>query len=149
MLPGRRAAIGSGTQSRYADLDETAGVGPGSGGGARGATGDADLRVRVRDVAFHGADAIPPNWLAARNLSNEASDESVRALIEAVRGRFEIPRRWYRLKAQLLGVRGVCVIGHGSSNDRAIFNGIRVAYEFAHAGTNERIEQEFLRRLAS
>jgi glycerol-3-phosphate acyltransferase PlsX len=48
--------------------------------------------------------------------------------------------------AQLLGVRGVCVIGHGSSNDRAIFNGIRVAYEFAHAGTNERIEQEFLRR---
>ena len=48
--------------------------------------------------------------------------------------------------AQLLGVRGVCVIGHGSSNDRAIFNGIRVAYEFAHAGTNERIEQEFLKR---
>jgi phosphate acyltransferase len=48
--------------------------------------------------------------------------------------------------AQLLGVRGVCVIGHGSSNDRAIFNGIRVAYEFAHAGTNERIEQEFMRR---
>ena len=33
--------------------------------------------------------------------------------------------------AQLLGVRGVCIIGHGSSNDRAIFNGIRVAYEFA------------------
>jgi glycerol-3-phosphate acyltransferase PlsX len=48
--------------------------------------------------------------------------------------------------AQLLGVRGVCVIGHGSSNDRAIYNGIRVAYEFAHAGTNERIEQEFMRR---
>ncbi|HLM87030.1 MAG TPA: M3 family oligoendopeptidase [Solirubrobacteraceae bacterium] len=45
-----------------------------------------------------------PHWLAARNLANEASDESVRALIEAVRGRYEIPRRWYRLKAQLLGV---------------------------------------------
>ncbi len=41
-----------------------------------------------------------PHWLAARNLANEASDESVRALIEAVRGRYEIPRRWYRLKAQ-------------------------------------------------
>ena len=26
------------------------------------------------------------------------------ALIEAVRGRYELPRRWYRLKAQLLGV---------------------------------------------
>jgi len=45
-----------------------------------------------------------PHWLAARNLSNEASDESVQALIEAVRGRYEIPRRWYRLKAKLLGV---------------------------------------------
>jgi oligoendopeptidase F len=46
-----------------------------------------------------------PHWLAARNLANEASDESVRALIEAVRGRYEIARRWYRLKAGLLGVK--------------------------------------------
>jgi oligoendopeptidase F len=45
-----------------------------------------------------------PHWLAARNLANEASDESVQALIEAVRARYEIPRRWYRLKAKLLGV---------------------------------------------
>ena len=45
-----------------------------------------------------------PSWLAARNLSNEASDESVVALIEAVRSRYELPRRWYRLKARLLGV---------------------------------------------
>ncbi len=45
-----------------------------------------------------------PSWLAARNLANEASDESVQALIEAVRRRYEIPRRWYRLKARLLGV---------------------------------------------
>ena len=45
-----------------------------------------------------------PHWLAARNLANEASDESVSALVEAVRGRYELPRRWYRLKAQLLGL---------------------------------------------
>jgi oligoendopeptidase F len=45
-----------------------------------------------------------PHWLAGRNLANEASDESVRALIEAVRGRFDIPQRWYALKAHLLGV---------------------------------------------
>jgi oligoendopeptidase F len=45
-----------------------------------------------------------PHWLAARNLANEASDESVQALIEAVRARYELPRRWYRLKAQLLGI---------------------------------------------
>jgi oligoendopeptidase F len=45
-----------------------------------------------------------PNWLASRNLANEASDESVLALIEAVRGRYDIPQRWYSLKARLLGV---------------------------------------------
>ncbi len=45
-----------------------------------------------------------PHWLASRNLSNEASDESVEALISAVRARSELPRRWYRLKAKLLGL---------------------------------------------
>jgi oligoendopeptidase F len=45
-----------------------------------------------------------PHWLASRNLANEAPDESVMALIDAVRGRFDIPQRWYRLKAKLLGV---------------------------------------------
>ena len=45
-----------------------------------------------------------PHWLASRNLANEASDESVEALISAVVARYELPRRWYRLKAQLLGV---------------------------------------------
>jgi oligoendopeptidase F len=45
-----------------------------------------------------------PNWLAARNLANEASDESVAALLEAVRSNYELPRRWYRLKAELLGL---------------------------------------------
>jgi oligoendopeptidase F len=45
-----------------------------------------------------------PSWLSARNLSNEASDESVAALIAAVRSRYELARRWYRLKARLLGV---------------------------------------------
>ncbi len=45
-----------------------------------------------------------PHWLASRNLSNEASDESVQALVDAVRGRYELVRRWYRLKARLLGV---------------------------------------------
>jgi oligoendopeptidase F len=48
-----------------------------------------------------------PHWLASRNLSNEASDESVMALIEAVRARYDIPQRWYRLKARLLGVERI------------------------------------------
>ena len=45
-----------------------------------------------------------PHWLASRNLANEASDDSVLALIEAVRSRFDIPQRWYSLKARLLGL---------------------------------------------
>jgi oligoendopeptidase F len=45
-----------------------------------------------------------PHWLSSRNLSNEASDESVQALIEAVRSNYDLPQRWYRLKAQLLGL---------------------------------------------
>jgi oligoendopeptidase F len=44
------------------------------------------------------------HWLATRNLSNEASDQSVQALVEAVKNRYEIPRRWYRAKAKLLGL---------------------------------------------
>jgi oligoendopeptidase F len=45
-----------------------------------------------------------PHWLASRNLANEASDESVQALVSAVRARYDVPQRWYRLKARLLGV---------------------------------------------
>lgn len=44
------------------------------------------------------------SWIASRNLSNEASDESVQALVDAVRGRYAIPQRWYALKAKLLGL---------------------------------------------
>ena len=42
--------------------------------------------------------------------------------------------------APLLGVRGVCIVGHGSSNEKAIMNGIRVAAEFAQAEVNSGIE---------
>jgi oligoendopeptidase F len=48
-----------------------------------------------------------PHWLASRNLANEASDESVLALIDAARNRFDIPQRWYRLKAKLLGLERI------------------------------------------
>ena len=61
-------------------------------------------RLALADKATDDRLRRYPHWLAARNLSNEASDESVRALIEAVHSRYEIPRRWYRLKAKLLGV---------------------------------------------
>jgi oligoendopeptidase F len=44
------------------------------------------------------------HWLASRNLANEASDASVAALVSAVRARYDIPQRWYSLKARVLGV---------------------------------------------
>jgi oligoendopeptidase F len=68
------------------------------------------------------------HWLAARNLANEASDQSVQALIEAVRGRYEIARRWYRLKARLLGVERI------ADYDRmAAITDDDVTYSFAQA----------------
>ncbi len=45
-----------------------------------------------------------PSWVSSRNLSNEASDESVEALISSVVNRYDIPQRWYTLKAKALGV---------------------------------------------
>ena len=69
-----------------------------------------------------------PSWLAARNLANEAGDESVQALIEAVRGRYELARRWYRLKARLLGIERI------ADYDRmAAVTSDEVTYSFAQA----------------
>ncbi len=69
-----------------------------------------------------------PHWLSSRNLSNEASDESVMALIEAVRRRHDIPQRWYTLKAKLLGIERL------ADYDRAApVSGEDVAYSFAEA----------------
>ena len=44
------------------------------------------------------------SWISSRNLANQASDESISALIEAVVSRYDIVQRWYRLKAKLLGL---------------------------------------------
>jgi phosphate acyltransferase len=43
--------------------------------------------------------------------------------------------------APLLGVKGVCIITHGSSNANAIKNAVRVAAEFSERNINESIEQ--------
>jgi phosphate acyltransferase len=42
--------------------------------------------------------------------------------------------------APLLGLKGVCIVSHGSSNANAIKNALRVASEFASRGINEKIE---------
>jgi oligoendopeptidase F len=45
-----------------------------------------------------------PTWLTSRNLDNEASDESVAALLSAIRSRADIVQGWYRTKAKLLEI---------------------------------------------
>ena len=82
-------------------------------GAAEAITAALEPGLRVRSYIFNTlmADKATtdrlrslPHWLADRNLANEASDESVAALIEAVRGRYDLPQRWYRLKARILGL---------------------------------------------
>jgi len=45
-----------------------------------------------------------PSWITSRNLSNETTDEAVEALVEATTSRYDVPQRYYRLKAKLLGL---------------------------------------------
>jgi glycerol-3-phosphate acyltransferase PlsX len=47
--------------------------------------------------------------------------------------------------APLLGLKGVCIVSHGSSNANAVKNAIRVASEFAQHQINAKIEQELSR----
>jgi len=62
------------------------------------------LNTLLADKAIDDRVRNYPHWLASRNLANEASDASVAALVEAVQGRYELARRWYRLKTRLLGL---------------------------------------------
>src|SRR5215467_14260709 len=43
--------------------------------------------------------------------------------------------------APLLGIKGVCIVSHGSSNANAIKNAVRVAMEFANSKLNHTIEE--------
>ncbi len=43
--------------------------------------------------------------------------------------------------APLLGIKGVCIVSHGSSNANAIKNAIRVAMEYANSKLNHTIEE--------
>ncbi len=47
--------------------------------------------------------------------------------------------------APLLGVKGACVITHGSSNGNAMKNAIRVTREFVEHGVNQKIAEELAR----
>jgi glycerol-3-phosphate acyltransferase PlsX len=44
--------------------------------------------------------------------------------------------------AHLLGLNGVCIIGHGRSNPNAVKNAIRLAKDFVVNRVQEKIQQE-------
>jgi oligoendopeptidase F len=41
-------------------------------------------------------------WISSRNLRNDTTDEAVEALVDAAVSRYDVPQRYYRLKAKLL-----------------------------------------------
>lgn len=45
-----------------------------------------------------------PSWISSRNLANETTDDAVQALVDATVSRYDVPQRYYRLKARLLGL---------------------------------------------
>ena len=117
--------------------------------GATSSRGLADVIVCdgfVGNVALKTSEGV---GRFVRDVLRESLTRTVTAQVGALLSRQAFNEFRHRLDyreyggAPLLGVRGVCIIGHGSSNDRAIFNGIRVAYESAKAGTSQRIEAEF------
>ena len=87
-----------------------------------------------------------------RDLLRESLTQTVTAQVGAMLSRKAFNNFKRRLDyneyggAPLLGVRGICIIGHGSSNEVAILNSIRVAIEFARAEINGKIEQELASR---
>jgi oligoendopeptidase F len=44
------------------------------------------------------------SWVSSRNVSNEATDETVQALIDAVTSRYDLVHRYYKLKKKQLGL---------------------------------------------
>jgi len=61
------------------------------------------LNTILADKSISDRQRRYPHWLASRNLKNEADDNVVEALVEAVTSRYDIVRRYYRLKRRLLG----------------------------------------------
>jgi len=45
-----------------------------------------------------------PGWIRSMNLGNELEDRTVEVLISAVKGRYDIPQRYYQVKKKMLGL---------------------------------------------
>ena len=58
------------------------------------------LNERAIEDRLRGYDS----WISARNLANEIPDEAAESLAAAIVARYDIPQRFYALKARLLGL---------------------------------------------
>jgi oligoendopeptidase F len=58
------------------------------------------LNERAIEDRLRGYDS----WISARNLANEIPDEAAQSLVDAIVARYDIPQRFYALKARLLGL---------------------------------------------
>jgi len=58
------------------------------------------LNERAIEDRLRGYDT----WISTRNLSNEIPDEAAESLVDAIVSRYDIPQRFYALKARLLGL---------------------------------------------
>ena len=72
---------------------------------------DEDIRTRgfifnmlLQDKAVDDRLRNHDHWLQSFNLSQEASDEAVQALVGAVKSRYDLAQRWYSLKAKVFGI---------------------------------------------
>jgi oligoendopeptidase F len=70
------------------------------GARTRGYVLNTILNERAIEDRLRGFDG----WISARNLSNEIPDEAAQSLVDAIVSRYDIPQRFYALKARLLGL---------------------------------------------
>ncbi|MEF3254656.1 MAG: phosphate acyltransferase PlsX [Deferribacterales bacterium] len=102
---------------------------------------------------FTGNIALKSSESAAWYISTLLKEELNRTLISKI-GAFLAMGAFKRVKkrtdyteyggAPLLGVDGIVIIGHGSSNANAIKNGIRVSYELAFNKVNTHIAEDIM-----
>jgi oligoendopeptidase F len=101
-VPMAQALSLLGSSARKRRLQAMAAIAAGAAAGlpARVAAYNQVLGEKAVDDRLRGY----PTWLSSRNLANETTDAAVENQLEAVAERYDLPRRWNRLKAQLLDV---------------------------------------------
>ena len=88
------------------------------------------VKVFLRKSFLRGGDGQP---------TGQSSDAALSQVFEKISREMDYVEAGGAL---LLGVKGVCMICHGSSSPRAIASAIRITSEFAASGLNEKMEAE-------